>query len=63
MSIARFLVKEMKRFTQFDKRSLNSHSRKRAEYERMLEVFEPIRARLDGRGMTPAEMAQVVNAG
>lgn len=61
-SIARFLVDEMKRFTQFSKRTLNSHTRKREQYQHMLAVFEPIRARLDGRGMTPSELASVINA-
>jgi len=62
-SIASFLVKEMKRFTEFEARTLNSHSPKRSLYERMLEIFEPIRARLEGRRMTPAELATLINAG
>ncbi|MDN7950429.1 YfbU family protein [Burkholderia multivorans] len=46
MSIARFLIDELGRFTDFKGRELNSHMPSVARYRAMLAVFEPIRGNL-----------------
>jgi uncharacterized protein YfbU (UPF0304 family) len=46
MSIARFLVEHLDRFTQFKGRGFNSHMPSAGRYKQMLEKFEPIRAGL-----------------
>lgn len=46
MSIARFLVEKMDRFSRFKKRDFNSHSPTAARYSRMSKAFQPIRATL-----------------
>lgn len=52
MSIARFLVEKMDRFSRFKKRDFNSHAPTAARYRRMTTAFEPIRATLGfGRDM------------
>lgn len=47
MSIARFLVEKMDRFSRFKKRDFNSHAPTAARYRRMTTAFGPIRATLD----------------
>ncbi|MEG0976799.1 MAG: YfbU family protein [Comamonas sp.] len=49
MSIARFLVEKMGRFSRFKGRSFNSHAPVGERYRRMAMAFQPIRATL-GRG-------------
>lgn len=46
MSIARFVVEKMDRFSRFKKRDFNSHSPTAVRYRRMTTAFEPIRATL-----------------
>ncbi|WP_175908033.1 YfbU family protein [Burkholderia sp. BCC1640] len=46
MSIARFFVEELDRFTEFKGREFNSHMPSIARYRAMLAVFEPIRKNL-----------------
>jgi uncharacterized protein YfbU (UPF0304 family) len=46
MSIARFIVDKMDRFSRFKKRDFNSHAPTAARYSRMSKEFEPIRATL-----------------
>ena len=46
MSIARFIVEKMDRFSRFKKRDFNSHAPTAASYRRMTAAFEPIRATL-----------------
>ncbi len=46
MSIARFLVEQLDRFTEFKGRGFNSHMPSAGRYQQMLEKFEPIRAGL-----------------
>jgi uncharacterized protein len=46
MSIARFIVEKMGRFSRFNKRDFNSHAPTSARYRRMTKAFEPIRATL-----------------
>jgi len=62
MSIANFLVKDMNRFTRFEKRDLNSHSPSIDGLLRMSEVFEKIRPTLAHRGLNTDETIQLLNA-
>ena len=56
LSIARFLIDDMKRFSRFKGRDLNSHHPTRGRYRRMNELFEPMRAGLIGHGLTIAQV-------
>jgi hypothetical protein len=49
LSIAQFLVDEMRRFESFKGRSFNSHMPIVARYLGMYRLFEPMRAKLIGR--------------
>lgn len=62
ISITRFLIDQLDRFTRFKDRDLNSHIPSVAGYRRMYEIFEPIRRTLIQRKLTVAELAQVLNA-
>lgn len=64
MSIARFLVDDLKRFSRFREghRDLNAHHPTLETYGRMVRSFEPIRRGLIGRSMTLDEMTTVLNA-
>ncbi|MHB8385260.1 YfbU family protein [Metallibacterium sp.] len=62
MSIARFLVEDMGRFSRFKGRDLNSHLPSIGTYRRMLAVFEPIRKTLDGHGLTAGKVIKLLNA-
>lgn len=46
MSIARFLVEKMDRFSRFKGRDFNSHAPVAARYRRMTKLFEPMRVSL-----------------
>ena len=46
MSIARFMIEKMDRFSRFKKLDFNSHAPTAARYRRMTTAFEPIRATL-----------------
>ncbi len=46
MSIARFIVEKLDRFSRFKKRDFNSHAPTAPRYRRMTKAFEPIRATL-----------------
>lgn len=59
-SIARFIVNDMKRFTRFTDRGLNSHVPMVDAYRRMVRVFEPIRVGRSGRLMTADEVASLL---
>lgn len=61
MSIARFLVDDLQRFSRFRQRDLNSHHPTLETYTRMLRAFVPIRQTLIGRRMNASEMATVLN--
>ena len=61
MSIARFLIEQMGRFTRFQGRSLNSHCPSIDQYRRMYSAFDGIPQKLLGRRMTPAEVISVIN--
>jgi uncharacterized protein YfbU (UPF0304 family) len=62
MGIARFMVKEMERFSRFEGRDLNSHHPSLESHRRMLAVWLPIRQGLIGREMSITEMAKILNA-
>lgn len=63
MSIACFLVDDMKRFSRFKGRDMNSHGSPPLDaYRRMLAVWEPIRATLDGKPLTADQIIQLLNA-
>lgn len=64
LSIARFLVEDLERFSRFREghRDLNSHHPTLEGYGRMVRAFEPIRKTLIGRRMNVGELATVLNA-
>ena len=62
MSIARFLVEKMGRFTRFEGRDMNSHHPSTEVYRRMFMVFEPIRKTLIGRNLSADEMISILKA-
>lgn len=64
MSIARFLVEKMNRFSHFKGRGFNSHSPSVARQRRMVAAFEPIRATLDlGRQLSANQIIEILEAG
>lgn len=63
LSIVRILVDDMGRFSRFKGRELNSHAPLTANYARMYNVFEPIRASLTGsRPLGPEQVIVVLQA-
>lgn len=60
MSIARFLVEEMSRFSRFKGRDMNSHSPTYHRYIRMIELFEPMRASLVGGGLSLQQLVALL---
>jgi uncharacterized protein len=60
-SIAHFLIEKMERFTEFKGRIINSHSRTRAMYQRMLDVFEPLREKV-GMELNADQIIQILTA-
>ncbi len=62
LGIARFLIDHLGRFTNFEGRELNSHSRTIDSYRRMLMVYEPIRNSLVGRKLSTDEVIRILNA-
>lgn len=64
MSIARFLVEKMSRFSRFKGRDFNSHSPSAVRQRRMVAAFEPIRATLDlGRQLSASQIIEILEAG
>jgi uncharacterized protein len=61
MRIARFLIEKMERFTEFKGRIINSHSRTRDMYRRMLDVFEPLREKV-GMELNADQIIQILKA-
>lgn len=60
LSIARMLVNKLERFEEFHGRVNNSHMPTEERYERMLHVFEPIRANLGApRELNADELIQI----
>lgn len=62
MSIAMFLVDDMDRFSRFKGRDLNSHHPTYERYQRMVELFEPMRSALFGHGLSPDQVATLLRA-
>ena len=62
LGIARFLIDKMGRFERFKGRDLNSHHPTTVTYDRMLEVFEPIRVGLIGRRLSACEIIKILIA-
>lgn len=60
MSIARFLVDKMDRFTRFKGRDLNSHCPTYNRYGGMLDVFKPMRASLVGGGLSVQQLVTLL---
>lgn len=61
MSIARFLVEKMDRFSRFKKRDFNSHAPTAARYRRMTTAFEPIRGALGfGRNLSVDQIIELL---
>jgi len=62
MSIARFLIHELDRFSEFEGRDLNAHMPTLDAHRRMFSVFERIRANLTGRDLNAAEIIEILKA-
>ena len=62
MSIARFFVDDMGKFSRFKGRDLNSHHPSLATYRRMLGVFEPVRSTLVGHGLSVEKVVAILKA-
>ena len=62
MSIARFLVEKMERFSRFKGRDLNAHMRTLEAYRRMVSAFEPIRRTLVGHGLSASQVISILQA-
>jgi uncharacterized protein YfbU (UPF0304 family) len=63
MSAATFLVDNMGRFSRFKGRDMNSHGSPPIDaYRRMLAVWEPMRATLDGNRLTADQVIQILKA-
>jgi uncharacterized protein YfbU (UPF0304 family) len=62
LRIARFLMEKMDRFTSFSGRELNSHCETLPSYRRMLQVFNPMRPTLVGKGLTSEQIVEIFKA-
>ncbi len=65
LSIARFYIENMNSFCEFSGRSLNSHAPKVETYQRMLEVFEPMRDAMshsDSYQLSAEQLEQLLKA-
>jgi hypothetical protein len=58
--IATYLIEDMKRFTHFAKREMNSHSQSVEHNLRMYSIFEPIRATLHSRSLSADEIIRIL---
>ncbi|KVF67331.1 hypothetical protein WJ15_04975 [Burkholderia cepacia] len=63
MSVARFLVEKLNRFTEFKGRSFNSHMPSVQRYREMLHIFEEIQNNLDARSLTAEEIIKILKRG
>lgn len=62
IGVARVLINQLDRFTEFKGRELNSHMRSLDIYRRMLSVFEPLRKNLIGRDLDVGEIIKILQA-
>lgn len=60
IGVARVLINQLDRFTEFKGRELNSHMPSLDMYRRMLSVFEPLRKNLVGRDLDAGEIIQIL---
>jgi len=60
MGIAQFLVEKMGRWESFKGREFNSHFQVVDRYRAMAVAFTPMRTRLSGRGLTVAELIELL---
>ena len=60
MGIAQFLVEKMDRFSRFKGREFNSHMPILDRYKRMAAIFETIRPKLIGRGLSVADLIDLL---
>jgi hypothetical protein len=60
--IANYLVNDLERFAHFKGRDLNSHSPSIEVYQRMYEVFEPLRKNLHNRDLNADEIITIMKA-
>lgn len=61
LSIARFLINDLKRFSAFKDRDLNSHTHSIERYRCMLMVFEPMRRTLVGGSLSAKQIVELLN--
>jgi uncharacterized protein YfbU (UPF0304 family) len=61
-SIALYLVDDLKSFTHFKGRNLNSHAPSIDGYMRMYQVFEPIRATIQSRSLSASQIIQILKS-
>ena len=62
ISIARFLIEKLDRFSEFKGRTLDAHMPTIEAHRRMLTIFEPIRPRLVGRKLNASEVIDILKA-
>jgi Uncharacterized conserved protein len=62
LSIARFLINDLDRFTSFKGRDLNSHMPMIDAYRRMLVIFEPVRRTLIGGELSASQIIELLKA-
>lgn len=62
MGTAIFLVNDLERFQEFKGRDFNSHMQSVELYNRMLEVFEPIRVTLRNKPMSLENLTSILKA-
>jgi uncharacterized protein len=62
VGIARFFIDQMKRFSKFKDRELNSHAPMIGSYRRMLQVFEPMRLHLVGVELSPDQLISILKS-
>jgi uncharacterized protein len=62
LGIARFLIENMDRFSQFKGRDLNSNAPLLGGFRRMFAVFEPMRPGLVGRELNADEIIKLLKA-
>jgi len=62
LSIAKFLINRLDRFTEFKGRTLDAHLPMLDAYRRMLSVFKPFLRNLTGRDLNAVEIIQILLA-
>lgn len=62
LSVAHFLIKDLKRFSNLGGRDLNSHAPLIGAYRRMFKVFDPMRTGLVGRNLNASQIIDILKA-